>query len=100
MRVCRKLLLVAGSLVWIYAVVIHGQTAQTQPPPQTGQAAAMPRQPRPLDPKLLNLTSAGPNRADEPFAKTVSLENTRNFLDEMAVNWTRQRKCGTCHTNI
>jgi squalene-hopene/tetraprenyl-beta-curcumene cyclase len=103
MRVYRNLML-AGCLVWLGAVIIQGQTGQPAQPQtgqaQAGQTPATPRQPRPLDPKLLNLTSAGPNRADEPFARTLSLENTRNFLDEMAVNWTRDRKCGTCHTNI
>jgi len=107
MRVCRRLLMLAGCLVWVLAVALEGQTGQApagQPqaaPPKTGLLAPEPtRPPRPLDPKLLNLTSAGPNTADEPFAKTASIENTVKFLDEMAVNWTRQRKCGTCHTNI
>ena len=103
MRVCRSLLMLTSCLVWVSAVALEGQTGQAQPgQPQASQpqASGGARPPRPLDPKLLNLTSAGPNRADEPFAKTASLENTRNFLDEMAVNWTRQRKCGTCHTNI
>ena len=95
MRVDRRLLMLAACLVWLCAVAIQGQTAQ---PPAAAPAAA--RQPRPLDPKLLNLTSAGPNRADEPFAATASLDKTRSFLDEMAVNWTREKKCGTCHTNI
>ena len=96
MRVYRRLLMLAGCLVWLCAVAAQGQTGQ----PQAGQTPATPRQPRPLDPKLLNLTSAGPNRPDEPFAATLSLEKTRNFLDEMAVNWTREKKCGTCHSNI
>lgn len=95
MRVYGRLLL-AGCLVWLCAVATQGQTGQ----PQAGQAPATPRQPRPLDPKLLNLTSAGPNRPDEPLAATLSLEKTRNFLDEMAVNWTREKGCGTCHSNI
>src|ERR1700720_3581700 len=88
MRVYRRLLMLAACLVWLFAVATHGQSGQ----PQAEQAPATPRQPRPLDPKLLNLTSAGPNRPDEPFAATLSLEKTRNFLDEMAVNWTREKK--------
>jgi squalene-hopene/tetraprenyl-beta-curcumene cyclase len=56
--------------------------------------------PRPLNPELLNLTSAGPNRTDEPFAPTASLDKARSFLDDAALAWTRSRKCGTCHTNI
>jgi squalene-hopene/tetraprenyl-beta-curcumene cyclase len=41
-----------------------------------------------------------PNSADEPRAKTASLAAAANFLDAVAVNWTRDRNCGTCHTNV
>jgi len=41
-----------------------------------------------------------PNSADEPRAKSVSLTAAANFLDAASVNWTRDRKCGTCHTNV
>jgi squalene-hopene/tetraprenyl-beta-curcumene cyclase len=41
-----------------------------------------------------------PNSADEPRAKSVSLPAAARFLDAAAVNWTRERKCGTCHTNV
>jgi len=98
--------MLAMCLAWLSAVATQAQTGQSQSgqkptgQPQAGPAAAGPGQPRPLDPKLLNLTSAGPNRPDEPFAKTLSLEKTRDFLDQMAVNWTREKGCGTCHTNI
>jgi squalene-hopene/tetraprenyl-beta-curcumene cyclase len=96
MRVYRKLIACALCSAWIGGVAVLAQTGQVA----ATQAPVAPRPRRPLDPKLLNLTSAGPNRADEPFAKTLSLEKTRDFLDEMAVNWTRDRKCGTCHSNI
>jgi squalene-hopene/tetraprenyl-beta-curcumene cyclase len=43
---------------------------------------------------------AGPNRADEPLAKTYSPAKAAEFLDRAAVNWTRDRKCATCHTNV
>ena len=49
---------------------------------------------------LANLTSAGPNRPDEPFAATASLERAIRFLDEAALNFTNSQGCGTCHTNI
>lgn len=39
------------------------------------------------------------NTADEPKAKELSLAKTAEFLDNVAVSWTRERKCGTCHTN-
>jgi squalene-hopene/tetraprenyl-beta-curcumene cyclase len=44
--------------------------------------------------------SPAPNRANEPLARTLSLEKGAEFLDAVAVNWTQVRKCGTCHTNV
>lgn len=41
----------------------------------------------------------GPNRPDEPIAPRASIEQAARFLDAVAVNWTEQRQCGTCHTN-
>ena len=41
-----------------------------------------------------------PNSADEPRAASVSLTAAARFLDAAAVNWTRERKCATCHTNV
>jgi squalene-hopene/tetraprenyl-beta-curcumene cyclase len=35
----------------------------------------------------------------EPFAAVASLSRAALFLDESAVNWTRQHQCGSCHTN-
>jgi squalene-hopene/tetraprenyl-beta-curcumene cyclase len=40
------------------------------------------------------------NRKDEPLAQDVSLDRATAFLDASAVNWTRSRKCFTCHTNL
>jgi squalene-hopene/tetraprenyl-beta-curcumene cyclase len=40
-----------------------------------------------------------PNRPDEPLAKELSAAKAAAFLDAVAVNWTRERNCGTCHTN-
>ena len=54
---------------------------------------------RPLNPQLMHLTSAGPNRSDEALAATMSMTKARHFLDEVALAWTRQLRCGTCHTN-
>jgi squalene-hopene/tetraprenyl-beta-curcumene cyclase len=39
------------------------------------------------------------NSPDEPLAKAFSSRKAASFLDGVAVNWTRERKCGTCHTN-
>jgi squalene-hopene/tetraprenyl-beta-curcumene cyclase len=41
-----------------------------------------------------------PNSADEPRAPAASLTAAARFLDAAAVNWTRERKCATCHTNV
>ncbi len=40
-----------------------------------------------------------PNAPDEPIAGSVSLPKAAAFLDGVALDWTRKRKCGTCHTN-
>jgi squalene-hopene/tetraprenyl-beta-curcumene cyclase len=40
-----------------------------------------------------------PASPDEPLARTPSMERAARFLDEVALDWTRDRKCGTCHTN-
>jgi squalene-hopene/tetraprenyl-beta-curcumene cyclase len=41
----------------------------------------------------------GSNSDKEPFAEKFSLARGARFLDTVSVNWTRTRKCGTCHTN-
>lgn len=40
-----------------------------------------------------------PNSADEPIADVLSYERAAEFLDAVALDWTRERKCGACHTN-
>ncbi|MFO0958426.1 MAG: prenyltransferase/squalene oxidase repeat-containing protein [Isosphaeraceae bacterium] len=40
-----------------------------------------------------------PNSDAEPLAKAPSLPSAARFLDAVSLDWTRQRKCGTCHTN-
>ncbi len=44
-------------------------------------------------------TSLAVSTLDDPVVATVSLPRAAKFLDEMAVNWTRERKCGSCHSN-
>jgi squalene-hopene/tetraprenyl-beta-curcumene cyclase len=41
----------------------------------------------------------GPNSPDEPLAKEFSLDRSAAYLDAVALSWTRQRQCGSCHTN-
>jgi squalene-hopene/tetraprenyl-beta-curcumene cyclase len=49
--------------------------------------------------RLENAIDPGPNRRDEPLAKEFSLEKALSFLDAAALNWQKERKCFTCHTN-
>ena len=42
----------------------------------------------------------GPNTSDEPIAKEFSLERGRKFMDDVSLQWQRERKCVTCHTNF
>src|SRR5262245_24714079 len=38
--------------------------------------------------------------ADEPRAKTASLEKAVAYLDRTSARWTRTHECATCHTNV
>ena len=49
---------------------------------------------------LDNVVAPGPNQADEPVAKEMSLEKAAHFLDSAALTWQKDRKCFTCHTNF
>ena len=40
-----------------------------------------------------------PNSPDEPIRAKASMASAATFLDSVALDWTRRRKCGTCHTN-
>lgn len=49
--------------------------------------------------RLGNATDPGPNRLDEPMAKSFSLDSAVHFLDSAALTWQTQKQCFTCHTN-
>ncbi|MBY0524332.1 MAG: terpene cyclase/mutase family protein [Gemmataceae bacterium] len=49
--------------------------------------------------KPVDLPKPKPNSADEPMAPKLSLAKSAEFLDAVNVNWTSDKKCGTCHTN-
>jgi squalene-hopene/tetraprenyl-beta-curcumene cyclase len=51
------------------------------------------------DAKPPEIAKPAPNKADEPLAKEASLAKSAEFLDAVSLSWTRERKCGTCHTN-
>src|SRR5439155_407337 len=40
-----------------------------------------------------------PNSPKEPLAEKLSLAKSAEFLDGVALSWTQEKKCGTCHTN-
>ena len=48
---------------------------------------------------LENVVDPGPNKRDEPMAKEFSIAKATHFLDSASLNWQKQRKCFTCHTN-
>ena len=48
---------------------------------------------------LDNVTAPAPNQAEEPLAETFSLAAATKFLDRASLDWTKNRKCFTCHTN-
>ncbi len=51
------------------------------------------------DIKPADVAKPTPNKADEPLTKEFSLARSAAFLDGVALSWTRERNCGTCHTN-
>jgi squalene-hopene/tetraprenyl-beta-curcumene cyclase len=42
----------------------------------------------------------GPNEPGEPIAKEFSLDRGRKFMEDVSLQWQRERKCVTCHTNF
>ncbi len=48
---------------------------------------------------LATVVAPSPNRPDEKIAKVFSVEQAAHFLDSAALQWQKQRKCMTCHTN-
>lgn len=46
-----------------------------------------------------DIAAPAPNRPDEPMADSFSMSRAASFLDGVALDWTRKRQCGTCHTN-
>ncbi len=49
---------------------------------------------------LENVPDPGVNAADEPLAKTFSMESATRFLDTASLHWTKNRQCFACHTNF
>jgi squalene-hopene/tetraprenyl-beta-curcumene cyclase len=47
----------------------------------------------------LQFPKQAPTKSDEPLAEKFAPDKAAAYLDSIAVGWTRERKCGTCHTN-
>lgn len=48
---------------------------------------------------LENVKDPGPNKSDEPLAESFDLSKAISFLDSASLQWQKQQKCFTCHTN-
>ena len=48
---------------------------------------------------LDNVTAPAANTPDEPLLEDFSLEAATRYLDQSSLDWTKSRKCFTCHTN-
>lgn len=66
------------------------QTVSGAPPPQRSAYAATGDETR---------AAAPPASPDEPMAAAFSPAKAAAYLDAIALAWTHERKCGTCHTN-
>lgn len=49
---------------------------------------------------LENVSRPNGNSDREPLASEYSLDKGVTFLDQAALDWTKRRKCFTCHTNF
>jgi squalene-hopene/tetraprenyl-beta-curcumene cyclase len=78
-------------------VVVAGGLAAAQAP--AGTATPRPRPPASAATGALTRAAAPPASPDEPMAAVFSPQKAAAYLDGIALAWTRERKCGTCHTN-
>ena len=49
---------------------------------------------------LENVVPPSANSSDEPIREEFSLDKATEFLDSASLQWQKQRKCFTCHTNF
>ena len=47
-----------------------------------------------------DIPQPAPTKANEPLAKQFSPAKAGEYLDGVGINWTRDRDCITCHTNM
>lgn len=48
---------------------------------------------------LENFKDPGANKPDEPLAESFDINKAVSFLDSASLQWQKQQKCFTCHTN-
>ncbi len=49
---------------------------------------------------LITIPVPAPTKPTEPIAKAFSATKAGEYLDGVGVNWTRDKQCITCHTNL
>ena len=49
---------------------------------------------------LATVVAPKPNSTDEPIADGFAVDKAVHFLDSASLQWQKQRKCFTCHTNF
>ena len=79
----------SGALIGM-AVTVVAQTGSGSPAQQRSAYAATGDETR---------AAAPPASPDEPMAPSFSQVKAAAYLDAIALAWTHERKCGTCHTN-
>jgi squalene-hopene/tetraprenyl-beta-curcumene cyclase len=52
------------------------------------------------EPSLKKFTSPAKSHKDEPIAKEFSMAKAVDFLDNAALDWTKNRGCFSCHSNL
>jgi squalene-hopene/tetraprenyl-beta-curcumene cyclase len=53
-----------------------------------------------VSPAFAETPKPTPTTANEPFAKSFSIAKAADYIDAVSLNWTRERKCFSCHTNV
>ena len=99
--IMRILLLLCG--IVLMAPLGVAQSEPTAKPPVPTDSKAVLNKPAAIKAKVSEANAPviklAANKADEPEAPKASLAKAVEFLDPINADWTKARKCGTCHTN-
>src|SRR5262245_35709231 len=74
------------------SIALAAVLTTSAPSARGGEPPAPKPAPAADDPELPPAASA-----DEPLAPAFSAAKAAGYLDAVALNWTRERRCGTCH---